>query len=324
MIGQGSADAMTHHLAATLAGHRSQVPTFAAGAGFLGLPAERAGATIDIAGIPHDLGTSNRPGARFGPAAIRQASRMLLDGAHPASWVEPARLPVRDIGNFAVAMGDIVGTLALITEQAHASRHLIALGGDHSISLGLLRALADRDGPVGLVHFDAHVDTWPESFGQRYGHGSPFFHAIEEGLVEPGRMVQIGIRSPMHKEVLDWTLGKGVTVLTAQAVHEAGPAAVAEQVRAVIGAGNAYLSFDIDALDPAFAPGTGTPEAGGLATWQAQAILRRLAGIAFVGADVVEVAPAYDVAEITALAAATIAWEYLALLGARPGTVTGD
>ena len=140
-------------------------------------------------------------------------------------------------------------------------------------------------------------------------------HAINEKLVDPHRMIQIGIRSPVQRDVMDWTTGKGVTVLSAQDIHATTPAAVAERIKAVVGDTPAYLSFDIDALDPAFAPGTGTPEIGGLASWQAQAILRRLRGVGFVGMDVVEVAPAYDVSEITALAAATVVWEYLALLG---------
>ncbi len=166
------------------------------------------------------------------------------------------------------------------------------------------------------MHFDAHVDTWPDNFGQRYAHGSVFYHAIEEGLVAPHRMVQIGIRSPVQRSVWDWTVGRGVTILTAQQVHASAPDAVATRIRDVVGEGPAYLSFDVDALDPAFAPGTGTPEIGGLASWQAQAILRGLRGVDFRGLDVVEVAPAYDVAEITALAAATVVWEYLGLLAA--------
>ncbi len=165
------------------------------------------------------------------------------------------------------------------------------------------------------MHFDAHVDTWADNFGQVYGHGSVFYHAILEGLVDPRRMIQIGIRSPVQREVWDWTLAQGVRVLTAQDVHAASPAAVAALIRDTVGSHPAYLSFDIDALDPAFAPGTGTPEIGGLASWQAQAILRGLGGVRFVGMDVVEVAPAYDTAEITALAAATVVWEDLALLG---------
>ena len=291
-------------------------PTFATPNSFFGLAVRGRDAPFCVAGIPYDIGTSNRPGARFGPHAIRHASRMLLDGDHPGTWTDPTRLPLADVGDFRIALGDVQESLRLIERQACGIAHLIALGGDHSITLPLLRALARRLGPVALVHFDAHVDTWPDSFGQTYGHGSPFFHAINETLIDPERTVQIGIRSPVQRSVWDWTAGKGVTVVPAMQVHEEGVAAVAARVREVVGDGPAYLSFDIDALDPAFAPGTGTPEIGGLASWQAQAILRRLDGIAFHGMDVVEVAPAYDVAEITALAAATMVWEYLALRSA--------
>jgi agmatinase len=300
------------------------IPTFATPPTFLGMArGERDGMTrgerdaaLVIAGVPLDIGTTNRSGARFGPQAIRHASRMLVDGAHPVSWVDPARLALADIGDFEIALGDIQASLALIERQASGLRHLIALGGEHGVTLPLLRALAARLGePLGLVHFDAHVDTWPDSFGQAFGHGSVFFHAINEGLVDPRRVVQVGIRSPVQRTVWDWTLAQGVTILTAESVHASGVAATADRVRAVVGERPTYLSFDIDALDPAAAPGTGTPEIGGLASWQAQAILRRLGGLAFVGMDIVEVAPAYDHAEITALAAATIAWEYLALIG---------
>ena len=294
-------------------------PTFAVPPGFLGIAARDPGAAVVVAGIPLDIGTTNRAGSRDGPQAIRRASRMLTDGAHPQSWIEPAAGDIADIGDFSFVLGDIPASLAAIEAQAAKLRHLVALGGEHGITLPLLRALARRvGGPVGLVHFDAHVDTWPDNFGQAFAHGSVFYHAINEGLVDPRRMVQVGIRSPVQREVWDWTVGQGVSILTAQDVHGAGTDAVAAHVRAVLGDRPAYLSFDIDALDPAFAPGTGTPEIGGLASWQAQAILRRLAGLNFVGADVVEVAPAYDVAEITALAGATIAWEYLALLAAAP------
>jgi agmatinase len=291
-------------------------PTYAVPPGFLGIARHDRGALLCIAGIPHDIGTTNRAGARFGPAAIRAASRMLVDGAHPEHWIDPANLPLADIGDFATALGDIAATLAMIEEQAAAIGHLVALGGDHSVTLPLLRALAKRRGaPVALVHVDAHVDTWPDNFGQKLAHGSVFYHAINEGLVEPHRMIQIGIRSPLQREVHDWTLGHGVTIVTAQEVHEAGPAAVARRIREIVGDAATYLSFDIDALDPAFAPGTGTPEIGGLASWQAQGILRRLKGLRFIGMDVVEVAPAYDVAEITALAGATMAWEYICMVG---------
>ena len=292
-------------------------PTFATRPSFLGIERSDPAAAICVAGIPFDLGTSNRPGARFGPAAIRQASRMLVDGDHPIARSTPAGEDIADIGDFAIAHGDIAGSLAAIEAQARPLNHLVALGGDHTVTLGLLRALKARRGPLALVHFDAHVDTWPDSYGQRFGHGSPFYHAIEEGLVDPHRTIQIGIRSPMHREVFDWTVGKGVTIVSAEDVHESGPQVVAERIRAVVGDTPSYLSFDVDALDPAFAPGTGTPEVGGLATWQARAILRRLAGLSFAGMDVVEVSPPYDVAEITALAAATMAWDYIALLAPR-------
>jgi agmatinase len=289
--------------------------TYAVAPTFLGIERRDRSAAISIAGIPFDIGTSNRSGARFGPAAIRQASRMLVDGAHPVHWIDPAALPLADVGDFDLALGDIPASLARIEEAARDLSHLVALGGDHGITLPLLRAVARRRGPVALVHFDAHVDTWPDTFGQRLGHGSVFYNAIEEGLVDPRRMIQVGIRSPMGRDIYDWTTGRGVTIVPAAEVHETGPAAVATRIRDTVGNAPVYLSFDIDALDPACAPGTGTPEIGGLASWQAQAILRRLEGLAFVGCDVVEVAPAYDVAEITALAGATVAWEYVCLIG---------
>jgi agmatinase len=287
--------------------------TYAIPPTFLGIARRDSGASICVAGIPYDIGTTNRSGARFGPAAIRQASRMLVDGDHPRHWIEPAALPVADIGDFALALGDIAGSLALIEQQARGFEHLIALGGDHTITLPLLRALKAKWDPPALIHFDAHVDTWPDSFGQAYAHGSVFYHAIEEGLVDPRRMIQVGIRSPVQRAVYDWTVARGVTIISAQEVHQAGPATVVQRIREVVGDEPVYLSFDIDALDPAFAPGTGTPEIGGLASWQAQAVLRELGGLRFIGMDMVEVAPAYDVAEITSLAAATMVWEYLCL-----------
>src|SRR6202158_1267065 len=266
----------------------TSVPTYATPPSFLGVERSDPRAAIAVAGIPYDRGPSNRPGARFGPAAIRQASRMLVDGDHPIAGVAPAEREIADIGDFSIAHGSIAVSRAAIEAQARPLNHLVALGGDHTVTLGLLRALASRRRPLALVHFDAHVDTWPDSFGQRFGHGSPFSHAIEEGLIDPRHTVQIGIRSPMDRSVRDWTVDKGVTILFAEAVHERGPQAIAERIRAVVGMRPVYLTFDIDALDPAFAPGTGTPEVGGLFSWQAQAIFRRLAGLSFRGMDVVE------------------------------------
>lgn len=292
--------------------------TFAAPHAFLGARAHDRGAAVCVAGIPLDIGTTNRAGTRDGPRAIRAAARMLTDGRHPVTGVDPAGLDLSDLGEFEIALGDIPASLARIEEQASGLHHLLAFGGEHGVTLPLLRALVKRIGaPVGLVHIDAHLDTSEDNFGQPFAHGSVFWHAITEGLVAPRRMIQVGIRAPAWPEMFDWSRGQGVTIVPAQDVHESTPAAVAAQVRAAVGDGPCYLSFDIDGLDPAFAPGTGTPEIGGLATWQAQGIIRRLGGLDFRGADVVEVAPAYDVGEITALAAATMGWEYLSLLAAR-------
>jgi agmatinase len=299
----------------------ADTPTFATSPGFLGITRHDRGAAFCVAGIPFDIGTTNRAGTRFGPRAIRQASAMLVDGDHPHWRMDPAQLSISDIGDFAIALGDIPGSLKLIEEQAAAIGHLIALGGEHGITLPLLRALRRRhDRPLGLVHFDAHVDTWPDNFGQKYAHGSVFFHAIEEKLIDPARTIQVGIRSPVSNKVRDWTTGKGVTIVDAMEVHGSDVAALAQRIASVVGPEPCYLSFDIDVLDPAFAPGTGTPEIGGLASWQAQAIIRRLGGLNFAGMDVVEVSPPYDHAEITSLAGATMAWEYLALVGSKAAT----
>ena len=202
-------------------------PTFAVPPGFLGITRTGRDAAFAVAGVPLDIGTTNRSGTRDGPAAIRRASRMLTDGAHPGRWVDPAALDLADIGDVAIALGDISASLRLIEEQAAGLSHLIALGGEHGITLALLRALARRTGPLALVHFDAHIDTWPDNFGQPFGHGSVFFHAINEGLIDPRRTIQLGIRSPVQREVWDWTVDKGVTILTAQDIHASTPDAVA-------------------------------------------------------------------------------------------------
>lgn len=294
-------------------------PTFATGPGFLGRPLSGPGPSFTVAGIPLDIGVTNRAGARSGPGAIRSASRMLVDGDHPHFWTDIGAMPIADMGDFAIALGDLPASLAKIEAQAAPIPHLLAMGGEHGITLPLLRALRKREGrPLALLHFDAHADTWEDNFGQVYGHGSVFYHAINEGLVDPRRMIQIGIRSPIQRAVYDWTLSQGVTVLSALDLHMGGIEPAVRRIRQILGGDHpAYLSFDVDCLDPAFAPGTGTPEIGGLATWQVQAILRQLTHIPFIGMDVVEVLPAHDVSEITALAAASVMWEYLALLG-RP------
>jgi len=292
----------------------TRAPSFAGTSTFLGTKCSEITAAYCIAGIPLDIGTTNRSGSRDGPQAIRYASRMLIDGSHPSHRVETSRLEISDLGNFQIVLGDLRKSYSLIEKQAKEIKHLIVLGGDHGVTLPLLRALKSKYGSIGLVHFDAHVDTWPETSGQALGHGSVFYHAIQEGLVDPKRMIQIGIRSPVEPEVYDWTINQGVKIITAQEVHSSSIDVIVQSIFSKIGRGPTYLSFDIDALDPAFAPGTGTPEIGGLASWQVQAILRQLKKVDFVGMDLVEVAPAYDIAEITSLAGATIVWEYLCLM----------
>ena len=295
-------------------------PTFSTRPSFLGVANESPTADYVVAGVPFDIGTTHRAGARFGPMAIRAISRMLVDGANTQNWQNPQRLDIADIGDFDIALGDTDKSMKLIEEQAAKIGHLIALGGDHAIALPLLRAAAKRHGgPLGLVHFDAHVDTWPDSFGQVYGHGSCFYHAINEGIVDPTRMIQIGIRSPLARDVYDWTVGKGVRIISAEEAHEMGPAHVAEAIIEQTGKGKSYLTFDIDGIDPSQAPGTGTPEIGGLTTLEVRAILMRLAPVNFIGMDIVEVSPPYDVAEITALAGATVAWLYLSLQAQKRG-----
>jgi agmatinase len=295
-------------------------PTFSTRPSFLGVANESPTADYVVAGVPFDIGTTHRSGSRFGPMAIRAISRMLVDGANTQNWQNPQKLDIADIGDFDIALGDTEKSMKLIEEQAAKIGHLIALGGDHSIALPLLRAASKRHGePLGLVHFDAHVDTWPDSFGQPYGHGSCFYHAINEGIVDPRRMIQIGIRSPLGRDIYDWTVEKGVTIITAEEAHDMGPRKVAEAIIARTAGRKSYLTFDIDGIDPSQAPGTGTPEIGGLTTLEVRATLMALAPVNFIGMDIVEVSPPYDVAEITALAGATVAWLYLSLQAQKRG-----
>lgn len=294
--------------------HDRPLPTFAARETFFNT--ENTGkATISIAGVPLDIATTNRAGARDGPAAVRRASRM-AGGTYPDLWPDLYSLDFADCGNFAVMMGKLDESLALIEEQALEHDHLIAVGGDHLVTLPLLRAAAKKHGgPLGLVHFDAHVDTWAENYRVPVTHGTNFRIAIEEGLVDPKRMVQIGIRCRVEPDVWQWTLDQGVTIITAEEVHRGDPVEIATRVRDVVGrTEKTYLTFDIDCLDPSCAPGTGTPETGGLLAWQARSIMTRLGGINFIGMDMVEVAPAYDVGEITALNGASMMAFYMGLL----------
>jgi agmatinase len=268
-------------------------------------------ADIAVLGVPLDLATTNRPGARFGPRAIRAASTNLSwEGATWPWGFDPfLLLEATDCGDCFFDPGHPVEIVPAIearaTELMSGGASLISLGGDHFVSYPLLRALHKIHGPLALVHFDAHTDTWRDD-GSRMDHGTMFYRAAVEGLVTPQHSVQIGIRTHNPETF-------GYNIIHADFVHQEGPGSVAQRILEVIGTQPAYLTFDIDCLDPAFAPGTGTPVVGGLSTWQAQSIIRRLSPINFVGMDLVEVAPPYDTAEITALAAASLLLDYICL-----------
>jgi len=301
------------------------VPRFAGAPTFARLPElERVGsADVAVVGLPFDTGTSYRPGARFGPAAIRQGSR-LLRPFNPALGVSPfERLQVADAADLAITPFDIDRAVKEIEAgmdalAAHVPR-AVALGGDHTVALPVLRSLHRRFGPVAVVHFDAHLDTWDTYFDAPVTHGTPFRRAAEEGLLRAGACVHIGTRASLYSERdLPDDARLGFHVVSAADVARAGTSAVAEQVRGHVGAAPVYVSVDIDVLDPAHAPGTGTPEPGGLTSRELLELLRLLSGSRFVGADVVEVSPAYDHAEITALAAAHVAYELVSVFATSP------
>jgi len=304
----------------------SRVPRFAGAATFARLPrldqVERA--DVAIVGVPFDAGVSYRPGARFGPQAIREASR-LLRPYHPALDVEPfARAQVADAGDLAVNPFDIDEAIATIETAALAltadGTSIVALGGDHTIALPLLRAAVERTGrPVALLHFDAHLDTWDTYFGAAYTHGTPFRRAAEEGLLDADALSHVGTRGPLYsRKDLDDDASFGFGIITSADVYHRGVADVVARLRGRVGNRPLYVSIDIDVLDPAHAPGTGTPEAGGMTSRELLEILRGLRGLDLVGADVVEVAPAYDHAEITAVAASHVAYDLVTLLADRP------
>ncbi len=293
------------------------VPRFAGPATFAQLPRadEVAEADIAVVGIPFDAGVSYRPGARFGPAHIRAASR-LLRPYNPATKTSPfAVQQVVDVGDIAANPFSIEEAVAGIERSARDLREragrLLVLGGDHTVALPLLRALGSEE-PVAVVHFDAHLDTWDSYFGAAYTHGTPFRRASEEGLLDTSACVHVGTRGPLYGAgdlVDDRELG--FAVVPATEIDALGARGVAERILARVGERPTYISIDIDVLDPAFAPGTGTPEAGGMTSRELLAILRRLSGLNIVGADIVEVSPAYDHAEITGIAAAHTAYELL-------------
>ncbi|TXG79490.1 MAG: agmatinase [Rhodocyclaceae bacterium] len=274
-----------------------------------------------VAGIAWDGSVTNRPGARFGPAAIRRASQMLCDGEHPYFDVSPVG-HLCDAGDLALpntSLEAMRAALAPRAEELLAGHHMAWLGGDHSITLPLLRAYRKVLGrPLALLHFDAHCDTWKDHFGEPSGHGTWTWEAIQEGLVIPAATVQVGIRSSGLKEAREYVNSVGGRVFTARELRGAeNPAQLAFVIgeirrRMRAAAAPVYLTIDIDCLDPAFAPGTGTPEPGGLTTAQVLTLLEELADLDFVGMDCVEVSPPYDVSELTVNAASTFVWTYLA------------
>jgi len=288
---------------------------------FMKAPAAGAGVPYAVAGVAWDGSTTNRPGARMGPRAIRQASHMLCDGIHPHFNVSPeGRLG--DVGDLPLPNTSLERMRAVMQPLAGEllrRHHMAWLGGDHSITLPLLRAYRAWLGrPLALIHFDAHCDTWEDHFGEPSGHGTWVYEAIQEGLVMKECVVQLGIRSAGERVAREYVRDQGGLIYTARDLRglesPAQLAGVLDGIRerfAAHGAPPVYLSLDIDCLDPAFAPGTGTPEPGGLSTNQVLSLLEELAPLPFVGMDCVEVSPPYDHAELTSYAAASFVWTYL-------------
>ncbi|MCC2112081.1 MAG: agmatinase, partial [Hyphomicrobiales bacterium] len=279
------------------------------------------GVDLAVLGIPFDLAVTDRPGARFGPRAIRAASSHI-------AWSEPWPWPIDPYATLSVVdYGDCPfdrGRSALIPDQItstvrtilDAGTAVLSLGGDHFVTYPVLKAFAEVHGPLSVIHFDAHTDTWTGRDGE-IDHGTMLWHAVQDGIVDPATSVQIGIRTHNPDPL-------GFTIIDALEVHRQGPAAAAQRIREVVGTAKCYVTFDIDALEPASAPGTGTPVVGGLTPFQAQEILRLIEGVNIVGMDVVEVSPPYDVAEITALAAATIANDLVCLFAAARSAKTTE
>ncbi len=298
-----------------------QVPRYAGLTTFARLPRieDVEGYDVAVVGLPFDSGVTYRPGARFGPSAIRQGSR-LLRPYNPALDALPFDLArVVDAGDIAANPFDIPEALdqieAGIGSLIGDGRPFVALGGDHTVALPALRAVRAVHGPVALVHFDAHLDTWDTYFGAPCTHGTPFRRASEERLIVKGRCAHVGIRGSLYdrRDLLD-DEELGFTVVHCRDLERIGTAGVIERVLDRVGDGPVYVSIDIDVLDPAFAPATGTPEAGGMTSRELLAVLRGMSALQVVGADVVEVSPAYDHAEITAVAAANIAYELVTVM----------
>jgi guanidinopropionase len=303
----------------------SVMPRFAGLATLMRLPyvgfddAQFANVDIGLIGVPWDGGTTNRPGARHGPRQVRDISTMVRN-VNRASGLKPFSIcNCADLGDTPVNPVDLMDSLhrihAFYDKVCAAEITPLSVGGDHLVSLPIMRALA-KNGPIGMVHFDAHTDTWDGYFGGfKYTHGTPFRRAIEEGLLDPKRTIQIGIRGALYSDAEDtWGQEQGIRVIDIDEFHAMGLEAVMAEARRVVGDGQTYISFDVDALDPVYAPGTGTPEIGGLTTLEAQRMVRMLQGLNLVGGDVVEVSPPFDPSGNTALVAATMMFEILCVL----------
>jgi agmatinase len=302
----------------------TRVPRYAGDATFARLPAIDAVGDYDVAilGVPFDGGTSYRPGARFGPMHVRQSSRHLRPAYHVELDVAPFEtIQVVDAGDVACTPFSIDDAVRQIEAHAHdvqgdrRDRRIVAVGGDHTIALPMLRSVVRQHGPVALVHFDAHLDTWDTYFDAPVTHGTVFRRAFEENLLAEDHSVHLGIRGPLYDRIdLKDDADFGFKAIRASDLDRIGLEAAVQQVKDRVGDTPVYVSIDIDVLDPAFAPGTGTPEMGGLTSRELLALLRRLGGLNIVGADVVEVAPAYDHAELTTLAAATVVYDLVSLM----------
>ena len=301
----------------------SNSPRFAQPATFMRLPHQTDLHGVDVAllGVPFDSGTSYRSGARLGPREIRAQSSLIRPYSYFQKVSPFEKLTIVDAGDVDAPPVGIEAAYAAIESGVgrvlEAGALPVVAGGDHSISLPCLRAVAKRHGPLALVQFDAHIDTWGDYFGGKYFHGSPFRRAIEEGIISPAHYVQVGIRGPMYGEDEDFTYQReqGVTTIDIGMVKRDGVEKTMARVREIVGARQLYVTFDIDSVDPAYAPGTGTPEVGGLTSYEAQQLVRGLAGLKLVGCDVVEVAPPFDgPGQITALLAANIMFEMLCVI----------
>jgi guanidinobutyrase len=299
----------------------NQMPRFAGPATMMRLPSATSAAGLDacFVGVPLDTGTSNRAGARFGPRAIR-AESCLLRPYNMATRAAPYdSIQVADIGDVAINTFNLQKSMDIVTEAydeiiEHGCVPL-TMGGDHTIVLPILRAMRKKYGAVGVVHVDAHADVNDTMFGEKIAHGTPFRRAIEEGLINGNRVAQIGLRGTGYTaEDFDWSRSHGIRVVQAEECWYKSVAPIMDEVRAKLGDGPVYLSFDIDGLDPSFAPGTGTPEIGGLTIWQALEIIRGCRGLDIVGCDLVEISPPYDPSGNTALVGANLLYEMLCVL----------